>query len=136
MCHPEPVEGYIQHMKQLAFLALALLMTAAPAFAQDSLAQNADERQAIMELEYQLNWIGVPPATATALQNQIDQIETKINTNGEPNLGVPVYGSCDATRGLIQYLQDQNTSDIDYQQHVDNNRAIHDLNAILKARGC
>jgi hypothetical protein len=47
-----------------------------------------------------------------------------------------VYGSCDATRGLIQYLQDQNTSDIDYQQHVDNNRAIHDLNAILKARGC
>jgi hypothetical protein len=123
-------------MKQLALLVLALLMTAAPASAQDSLAQNAAERQAIMELEYQLNWIGVPPARATALQNQIDQIETKINTNGEPNLAVPVYGSCDADRGLVQYLQDQNTTDIDYQQLVDNKRAIHDLNAILAARGC
>jgi hypothetical protein len=37
---------------------------------------------------------------------------------------------------LIQYLQNQNTSDIDYQQQVNNNRAIHDLNAILAARGC
>ncbi|HEX8805425.1 MAG TPA: hypothetical protein VF741_00695 [Candidatus Aquilonibacter sp.] len=123
-------------MKQLALLALALLVTAAPALAQDSLAQNANERLAIMNLEYQLNWIGVTQAQATALQNQIDQIETKINTNGEPNLAVPAYGSCDADRGLIQYLQDQNTTDIDYQQRVDNNRAIHDLNAILKARGC
>jgi hypothetical protein len=123
-------------MKQLCLLTLALLMTAAPAIAQDSLAQNANERQAIMELEYQLNWVGVPPARATELQNQIDQIETKINTNGEPNLPVPAYGSCDADRGLIQYLQDQNTTDIDYQQRVDNNRAIHDLNAILAARGC
>lgn len=123
-------------MKQLALLALALLLSAAPALAQDSLAQNANERQTIMDLEYQLNWIGVTSARETALQNQIDQIETKLNTNGEPNLAVPVYGSCDADHGLIQYLQDQNTTDIDYQQRVDNNRAIHDLNAILKARGC
>lgn len=123
-------------MKQLSLLALALLLTAAPAMAQDTLAQNANERQAIMELEYLLNQPGVPPARQTQLENQITAIETKINTNGEPNLAVPVYGSCDATRGLVQYLQNQNTTDVDYQQHVDNLRAIHDLNAILAARGC
>jgi len=107
-----------------------------PAMAQDSLAQNANERQAIMELEYQLNQPGVPAARQTQLENQITAIETKINTNGEPNLAVPVFGSCDANRGLIQYLQDELTTDIDYQQQVDNNRAIHDINAILAARGC
>lgn len=123
-------------MKQLYLLALALLLTAAPAIAQDSLAQNASERQAIMELEYQLNQPGVPPARQTQLENQITALETKINTNGEPNLAVPVYGSCDANRGLIQYLQNQNTTDIDYQQLVDNNRAIHDINAILAAKAC
>ncbi len=123
-------------MKQLYLLALALLLTAAPAMAQDSLAQNAAERQAIMELEYQLNWLGVPPTRQTQLESQITAIETKINTNGEPNLAVPVYGTCDADRGLIQYLQNQNTTDIDYQQQVNNNRAIHDLYAILATRGC
>jgi len=123
-------------MKQLSLLALALLLTAMPAMAQDSLAQNANERQAIMELEYQLNQPGVPAARQTQLENQITAIETKINTNGEPNLAVPVFGSCDANRGLIQYLQDELTTDIDYQQQVDNNRAIHDINAILAARGC
>jgi hypothetical protein len=123
-------------MKQLYLVALALLVSAAPAMAQDALAQNASERQAIMELEYQLNQPGVPPARQTQLENQIAQIETKINTNGEPNLAVPVYGSCDADRGMVQYLQNQNTTDIDYQQQVNNNRAIHDINAILAARGC
>jgi len=123
-------------MKQLSLLALALLLTAMPAMAQDSLAQNANERQAIMELEYQLNQPGVPAARQMQLENQITAIETKINTNGEPNLAVPVFGSCDANRGLIQYLQDELTTDIDYQQQVDNNRAIHDINAILAARGC
>jgi hypothetical protein len=120
----------------LLTLALALVATAAPAFAQDSLAQNANERQAIMELEYQLNQPGVPAARQTQLENQITAIETKINTNGEPNLAVPVYGTCDADRGLIQYLQNQNTSDIDYQQLVDNNRQIHDINAILATKAC
>ena len=128
--------GILRHMKQLYLLALALLITAAPAMAQDTLAQNANERQAILELEYQLNQPGVPPARQTQLENQITAIETKINTNGEPNLGVPVYGSCDATRGLVQYLQNELTTDIDYQQQVIDNRAIHDLNAILAARGC
>lgn len=123
-------------MKQVCLLALVFALTAAPAMAQDPLLTNASERQQIMELEYQLNQPGVPPARATQLANQITQIETKINTNGEPNLAVPVFGSCDADRGLIQYLQNQNTTDIDYQQHVNNERAIHDLNAILAARGC
>ena len=123
-------------MKQLYLLALALALTAAPAMAQDALAQNANERQAIMELEYQLNQPGVPPARQTQLENQITALETKINTNGEPNLAVPIYGSCDATRGLVQYLQNQLTTDLDYQQQVIDNRAIHDLNAILAARGC
>jgi hypothetical protein len=89
-----------------------------------------------MELEYQLNQPGVPPARQTQLENQITAIETKINTNGEPNLAVPEYGSCDADRGLIQYLQDELTTDIDYQQQVDDHRQIHDLNAILAAKGC
>ncbi len=123
-------------MKQLYLLALALVLTATPALAQDSLAQNANERQAILELEYQLNQPGVPPARQTQLENQITAIETKINTNGQPNLAVPVYGTCDADHGMVQYLQNQNTTDIDYQQHVNNDRAIHDLNAILAAKGC
>ena len=89
-----------------------------------------------MELEYLLNQPGVPPARQTQLENQITAIETRINTNGEPNLAVPVYGTCDADHGLISYLQNQNTTNIDYQQHVNNDRAIHDLNAILAARGC
>ncbi len=128
--------GYTKSMKQLYLLALALLLTAAPAMAQDALTQNANERQAIMELEYQLNQPGVPPARQTQLETQITAIETRINTNGQPNLAVPIYGTCDADHGLISYLQNQNTTNIDYQQHVNNDRAIHDLSAILAARGC
>lgn len=123
-------------MKQLYFLALALLVSAAPAAAQSPLYTSANDRQAIMELEYQLNQPGVPPARQTQLESQITAIETKINTSGDPNLAVPEYGSCDADRGLIQYLQDEVTTDIDYQQQVDDNRQIHDLSAILKAKGC
>jgi hypothetical protein len=123
-------------MKQLCLLALALLVSVAPAAAQSPLYTSANDRQTIMELEYQLNQPGVPPARQTQLESQITAIETKINTNGEPNLAVPEYGSCDADRGLIQYLQDELTTDIDYQQQVDDNRQIHDLNAILKAKAC
>jgi hypothetical protein len=123
-------------MKQLYLLALALLVSAAPAAAQPPLFTSANDRQTIMDLEYQLNQPGVPPARQTQLETQITQIETKMNTNGEPNLAVPEYGSCNADRGLIQYLQDELTTDLDYQQQVDDNRQIHDINAILKAKGC
>lgn len=128
--------GYTSGMKQLYVLALALLVTAAPALAQSPLAANADDRQAIADREFELNWVGVPPTRQTQLESQITQIETKINTNGEPNLPVPVYGSCDAVRGLIAYLQDQLSTNLDYQQQVDDQRAIHDLQVNLGQRGC
>ena len=130
--------GYSRAMKQLHLLALALLVaaTTATAAAQSPLYTSANDRQTIMDLEYQLNQPGVPPARQTQIENQITAIETRINTNGDPNLAVPEYGTCDADRGLIQYLQDELTTDIDYQQQVDDNRQIHDISAILKARGC
>ncbi|HTU69890.1 MAG TPA: hypothetical protein VMF11_06175 [Candidatus Baltobacteraceae bacterium] len=122
----------------LVTLALAMLLTAVPSVAPaQNLAKNAPTRQAIMELEYQLNQPGVPDARAAQLQSQIAQLETQANGSDYPTLPVPVYGSCDADNSAIAFLQDQlATVDLDYQQTVIDQRAIYDLGVNLKQRGC
>lgn len=122
----------------LVTLALAVSLAAAPSIAPaQDLAQNAPTRQAIMELEYQLNIPGVPNARAAQLQSQVTQLETQANGSAYPTLPVPVYGTCDADQSLVAFLQDQLANvDLDYQQKVIDQRAIYDLSVNLKQRGC
>lgn len=124
-------------MKQLALFALALaLVTPAVAGAQ-TLAQNANTRQAILEVEYQLLQPGVAPDRVAALQARAAQLQAQANGSDFPTATIPQWGSCDANNGLIAYLQNQlDTSDLDYQQTVIDHRAIYDLSVNLKQRGC
>jgi len=124
-------------MKQLAFFALTLALVAPVAGGAQTLAQNANTRQAILELEYQLMDPGVTPARATQIEAQVTQLETKANGNELDTLPVPAYGSCDADTSTIAYLQNElSTADLDYQQTVIDQRAIYDLGVNLKQRGC
>ena len=124
-------------MKQLALLALALaLVTPALAGAQ-TLAQNANTRQAILEVEYQLLQPGVAPDRVAALQAKAAQLQNQANGSDFPTLTIPQYGSCDADNSVISYLQDQlSTTDLDYQQTVIDQRGVYDLQTNLKQRGC
>jgi hypothetical protein len=127
-------------MKLARLLSSALLAAtiAMPAAARsETLAQSASARQAIMELEYQLNQPGAPTTVTAAMQSRILAIQTQINGNDAPALSVPVYGSCDANQATISYLQDEiANSDIDYQQLIIDQRAIHDLQVNSRQRGC
>jgi hypothetical protein len=124
-------------MKQLALFALAVaLMTPAAAGAQ-TLAQNANTRQAILEVEYQLLQPGVSPSRVAALQAQAAQLQAQANGSSFPTATVPQWGTCDADNSVIAYLQDQlATTNLDYQQTVIDQRALYDLGVNLKQRGC
>ena len=124
-------------MKQLALLALALALVAPAIAGAQTLAQNANTRQAILELEYQMLQPGVTPERVTAIQAQVAALETQANGSDFPTAPVPAYGSCDADNAVIAYLQDQlATTNLDYQQTVIDRRAIYDRSVNLKQRGC
>jgi len=90
-----------------------------------------------MELEYQLTDPGVSPDRVAGYEQRVAQLEAQANGNEVPALPVPAYGSCDADRETISYLQDQlNVEDLDYQQTVIDKRAIYDLGVNLKQRHC
>lgn|GEM_PF-7134233 len=131
---------YTTGMKLARLTACGLLAAALSvplAARSETLVQSASQRQAIMELEYQLNQPGVPAALASSIQSRAQQIQTAINGTNAPALSVPQYGSCDGDQATIAYLQDElANSDIDYQQQVIDGRAIHDLAVNLRARGC
>ncbi|HEY5341256.1 MAG TPA: hypothetical protein VIK27_09540 [Candidatus Aquilonibacter sp.] len=115
-------------------LAAALLPVAASA---QSLADNQGQRQAILNVEYQLNQPGVPAASVPGLQQRVAALESQVNGAAFPTVAVPVYGSCDADRSVIAYLHDELTNtDIDYQQQQTDRTAIHDLQANLHQRNC
>jgi hypothetical protein len=124
-------------MKQLALLALTLaLVTPASAGAQ-TLAQNANTRQAILEVEYQLLQPGVSPSRVAAFQAQAAQLQAQANGSDFPTATIPQWGTCDADTSVIAYLQDQLAmSNLDYQQTVIDARAIYDLQVNYKQRGC
>jgi hypothetical protein len=84
-----------------------------------ALAQN----QHVLDIEYQLNQPGMPAAQAQAAQNQAPM--------------VPVYGSCDADRSVIAYLQDQvQNGNLDAGSAYVDRRNIYDLQVNLRQRGC
>jgi hypothetical protein len=130
-------------MKLTRLLACGLLAAAlfAPAIArsQTLLSQNASQRAEIMDIQYLLS-LGVPASVAADLQSRVVQIQQQINGTGPndpPGLQVPAYGSCDANQTAILYLQDElANSNINYQQRVINERAIHDLQVNSSRRGC
>lgn len=124
-------------MKALALAFLALALPAA-AIAQ-TLPQSTQDRQAIANLEYQANLPGTDPATKAHIAQQISQLQYRINTrplvepmptfgpswNMQP--GVPstlptlntqqtlpttptIYGSCDADKAVLAYLQEEVSS--------------------------
>ncbi len=114
-------------------LAAALMPALASAQSLPSLAQ----RQAILNLEYQLNQPGIPAASQPALQQRAASLESQANGTALPALALPVYGSCDADRSVIAYLQDDLTNgDLGYQQQQTDRTAIYDLQVNLQQRGC
>lgn len=124
-------------MKQLALFALALALTVPVAAGAQTLAQNANTRQAILEVEYQLLQPGVSPDRVAALQARAAQLQAQANGSDFPTLTIPQWGTCDADNSVIAYLQDQlATTNLDYQQTVIDHRAIYDLSVNLKQRGC
>jgi len=124
-------------IRKLAFAALALAMATPTAAGAQNLAQNANTRQAILEIEYQLLQPGVAPDRVAALQARAAQLQTQANGSDFPTLTVPQYGSCDADNSVIAYLQDQlATTNLDYQQTVIDQRGIYDLQTNRKQRGC
>jgi hypothetical protein len=124
-------------MKQLALFALALALTVPAAAGAQTLAQNANTRQAILEVEYQLLQPGVSPDRVAALQARAAQLQAQANGSDFPTATIPQWGTCDADNSVIAYLQDQlATTNLDYQQTVIDQRALYDLRVNLKQRGC
>jgi hypothetical protein len=124
-------------MKQLALFALALALTVPAASGAQTLAQNANTRQAILEVEYQLLQPGVSPDRVAALQARAAQLQAQANGSDFPTATIPQWGTCDADNSVIAYLQDQlATTNLDYQQTVIDQRALYDLRVNLKQRGC
>ncbi len=124
-------------MKLIAGLLVfaALGFTAAGA---QTLPQSTQDRQTIANLEYQANLPGTDPATRAQIQQEISQLQYRINTRPliqpmptlpptwqqQPGLSstlpyvnsgntVPmtatIYGSCAAEKAVLGYLQEQIT---------------------------
>lgn len=122
-------------MKRIAGLLVLAALSFGTAAAQ-TLPQSTQDRQAIANLEYQANLPGTSPATRAQIQQQISELQYRINTRPliqpmptlpptwqqQPGLSsslphvsakntVPmtatVYGSCDADKAVLAYLQEQ-----------------------------
>jgi hypothetical protein len=125
-------------MKVFAILfAIAALGVPVAAQAQIPLVSSQVQRQSILDLEYLLNYPGLPPAQAEAASAETQAIQTQINGPDLPALNVPVYGGCDADQSLLAYLQDlvQNAN-LDPQSIYAYKRNIYDISVNLRQRGC
>ena len=145
--------------------AVALLASWSGAIAQ-TLPPSTQDRQTIATLEYRANLPGTDPATRAEIQRQITQLEYQINTrpliqpmptlpptwqqqpgmNGvlpqlDAQATVPmtatIYGSCDANRAVMSYLQQQvsmpATSAVEKQ--YDRER-LDDIERSMKSQHC
>lgn len=121
----------------LAALLFPLVQAPLAASAAQPLDASTSQRQAILDLEFQLNDPGQPAAQAHALQTRVASLQSTIETSDIPTALVPAYGGCDADRSVLAYLQDRlQNGNLDPQSQYTDRRNIHDVSANLKQRGC
>jgi hypothetical protein len=125
-------------MKVWALLfTVAALAVPVAAQAQIPLVSSQVQRQSILDLEYYLNYPGLPSAQAEAAKVEIANIEAQINGPDLATLTVPAYGGCDADQSLLAYLQDLVANgNLDPQSIYAYDRNIYDISVNLRQRGC
>lgn len=150
-----------------ALIAVGIAAVPLLALAQTTLPQSTQDRQQIQNLQYQANLPGTSAADRAQIQRQITQLQYQINTrpliepmptltpgwNGGiltsgnlPQLSAnptiapmtpTIYGSCDADRAVIAYLNQEISLPSTGRQ--ERNYDIDQRNQVqkdLKAKGC
>jgi hypothetical protein len=140
--------------------AVPLAFAAAIALQAQTLPPSTQDRQSIANLEYQLSLPGVTASERREIELQITQLQYRINTRSPiqplPTLApyappgstlpsyvttsasmiVPVYGSCDADRGVIEYLRDRIKAADTQAERSYLKSQIVDLQRALSQRKC
>ena len=146
---------------------LLLALAAPLATSSQTLPPSTNDRQTITYLEYELTQPGVTSQQRQVIEQQISHLQYQINTrplitappNGSPPVplipqngrvpamyttSIPIepyhykgYGSCDADREMIEYLQAElKDPSITYQEQTYIPQQINELEHDMKLRHC